>query len=294
MRYNCFVFNCTWRCNLACDYCIYRFTKPDDSGKYKMISYGKHEFEIDGELHWALWLAFLERFRPYHLEFCGGEPTMWDGFLHMTQHLSFDCSYAVTSNTLRTEVIQLLQPRNSLCWTASYHYKRFDDFRHNVDLLQRKGFRTNVTMTITPDNYKEADEMLEAVSGLGVGMTVQPAICEDFSWDDHRDILDHFKSRQGSIPFFINPIDRPLDKRLEPQSACCAGTNYFILFPDGKVYRCLGGAAYRKQEPMGHIRDFTPNAFEHPCEYGCVYSCDLDALNGKWDDADTHLRTAVR
>ena len=259
-----------------------------------MISYGTKEIDVEGELHWAYWLATLERFRPYHLEFCGGEPTCYDGFVHITQHLAYDCSYAVTSNTLKTDVIKYMQPRNSLCWTASYHYKMFDSFRLNVDLLKRKGFKVNVTMTITPDNWKEADEMLASIASYGVGMTVQPAITEDFSWDDHKDILDQFRKRQSEIPFSVNPIDRPLDKRLEPQSACSAGTNYFILFPDGKVYRCLGGVAYRQQKPMGHILDFQPNAFEHPCDFGCVYSCDLDALRGKWDDAETHLRTAAR
>lgn len=277
---------------MACEYCIYRFTKPDEKGYYKLIAYGDKEFDIEGELHWAFWLACLERFRPYHLEFCGGEPTMWGGFVHMTQHLASDCSYAVTSNTLLTEIIKYLQPRNSLCWTASYHYKQFDTFRNNIELLKRIGYKVNVTMTITPDNWKEADELITSIKSLNVGMTIQPAIMEEYSWHDHNDVLEHFRKRQSNDNcFFINPVERPLDRELEPQAACSAGTNYFALFPDGKVYRCLGNVAYRKKGFMGNILDFQPNSFEHPCETGCIYSCDLDALKGKWDNAEVHQKT---
>jgi len=286
MKRNAFVFFNTWRCFLNCSYCDYKTKDYADDGSYTLECFG-NSFRIDEEYHWAYWLALLNRFRPYHLDFCGGEPLIYDGLLEMIDHFPRGCTWAMTSNTLASEVIKRISPIGSVAWTASDHFTREDMFINNLWILRRKGFSVRVTMVFTPENYKAVLDKMKRYQEMKIGINLHPLFKQGFSWYDHNNVYDEVKQKavemnnNNSINFI-----GAINKRFKGEGrhpACPGGANFFSLSPDGKVYRCVSSYVVLNKEPIGHIKDVEPSKLAQPCEGGCVFTCDFDCRGGRWE-----------
>jgi len=277
-----FIFSPTWKCGQNCSYCDYR-TEDINDKSYKLKCFGE-EHIINGEYPWAYWMVVLDRFRPYHIEFTGGEPTLYDGFEQLLTYIPRDCSWAVTSNTLNTEVLETLSPSGSKGWTASYHFRQHDKFIKNYLLLRRKGFLVSVTLVLTPENHKEVEKVARDMTSKNIIVNIHPILQQGHDWYKHNEIYEHFKKlkaelcQNGGTYRFV-----PIAKRWTSDGAvdaCPAGTNYFVLWGDGRVFRCYLDAI--KGIDMGKIETLEPHRLEYPCDGGCIFPCDKECQSREW------------
>lgn len=286
MKRNAFVFFNTWRCFLECPYCDYQATNFKENGGYTLECFG-NTYPIEEEYHWAYWLALLDRFRPYHLDFCGGEPLIYDGILEMVDHFPNGSTWAITSNTLASALIKRISPIGCVSWTASDHFIQEDKFVNNLWVLRRKGFHVRVTMVFTPENYQTVLDKMNLYRQMNIGINLHPLFKQGFSWHEHNDIFNQVREKalelkQDNAVNFVGSIHKEF-KGEGKHPACPGGSNFFALSPDGKVYRCVSGYVVLNRPPLGHIRDFEPFKLAQPCEGGCVFSCDFDCRGGRWE-----------
>lgn len=287
MKKNAFVFFNTWRCFLHCKYCDYSTKDYDDKGGYTLECFG-NSYRIEEEYHWAYWLALLNRWRPYHLDFCGGEPLIYEGIIELLEHFPPESTWAITSNTLATPVIKRINPTHNIAWTASDHFTKEDTFINNLWILRKKGFSLRVTVVFTPDNYNDVLAKMKIYREMKIGVNLHPMFKQGFSWHEHADIYNEVKQKafelnsDNAINFVANIEKEFKGKGSHP--ACPGGSNYFSLSPDGKIYRCVSSYVVLNRPPLGHIKDMEPTKLAQPCDGGCVFTCDFDCRSGRWED----------
>lgn len=276
------IFIPTWRCQLNCSYCDYSTKCKEGEKGYKVQAFG-NEFFIKEEMHWAYWLALLARFKPYHIEFTGGEPTMWEGIVEFISHLPDDSSWAMTSNTLIEKACQLITPSKTLCWTASYHFHHKDQFRDNLKLLRLRGFPLAVTMVATPKNEEKVLEMMDEFEDGNIAVNIHPMITKGFEWGADKVIIDRLRKRAMQSNNENMRVVDLIRKTWQPDGAygeCVAGCNYFTLFPDGQVYRCYADALTERRQ-MSTIWNVELNKEALPCDGGCIFPCDIEVREGR-------------
>jgi MoaA/NifB/PqqE/SkfB family radical SAM enzyme len=282
-----FIFIPTFRCQLKCSYCDYSWKVIEQDKEYQLEAFG-HKWIITEELNWAYWLYALSRFRPYHLSFTGGEPTLWNGIVDFIEHIPRTCSWDITSNTLIDWAIDKILPVNIRTWTASYHYHHTDDFLKNIKLLRVKGFPVTVTLVLRHDNIEKVKEAIALFSKSFIRTNIHPMLKKGYSWDDYPDTLP-------ALQEYVKTIDKEklvkiiwqIRKTFEPDGAkekCAAGMNFFTLFPDGSAWRCYSHALNAGKPPLGKIWEVNKTESKTPCDGGCIFPCDIDCQN------DEHLK----
>lgn len=269
-----FVFIPTWRCNLKCSYCDYETGRRKHAGGYGLVAFGK-KMMIGPEIEWPVWLYLLNRFRPYHLDLTGGEPLRYDGLADFMAHLPVWSTWGITSNTLVGD-LKGFKPLNCKGWTASYHYHSSDRFFRNLSILRDQGFNVRVTIVLTPENEKRARTAIGRMNEQGFGVNIHPILKQGFDWGKHSRIWDEFKAMDdGKWIMFISDIPQKFIEIDWPKpQACRAGTDYFVLFPDGMVYRCY--TMILRGKPLGHIKEVIPFKEAQPCKIRCQFPCDLE------------------
>jgi MoaA/NifB/PqqE/SkfB family radical SAM enzyme len=265
------IFVPTWKCNLSCSYCYYKVSHIDKGG-YKLSLCG-HEREVGQELGWQDWLAYLDRFAPFHLEITGGEPLMYHDLAKITESLPNGCKWSITSNTLLTEAVRKISKKDCVCWTASYHYGEDDKFLYNLVMLRKAGIYPKVTLVITPGSYALALRKIEWFTGMGYGVNVHPVQDMTDVWQGLDDLWNEIQCMQG-----VNVV-RNIPKKWTPEgsSSCVAGKEYLCVHPDGQVLRCLSQTI--SGSSIGHIKDFELYKEPKPCAGGCVFPCDRATKN---------------
>lgn len=267
-----FIFIPTWRCNLAkCSYCDYS-TKKNGNG-YELTAFDK-KINVGPEIQWPVWLYLLERFRPYHLDLTGGEPLCYKELPEFMAHLPVCSTWAITSNSLMGD-LRKFETMNCDAWTASYHYHSDEKFFKNLEILAEGAFGPRATLVLSPDNIETVKNAIERVTGLGVGVNIHPVLKQGFDWGKYPEIWDEFKAMDdGKRILFISDIPTSFaDLKWPRAQACGAGMDYFVLFPDGMVYRCY--TMILKGKPLGHIKDLVPSSEPKPCEIRCRFPCDI-------------------
>ncbi|MBW2081683.1 MAG: radical SAM protein [Deltaproteobacteria bacterium] len=256
----------TWRCNLRCSYCDYRTVKKE--GGYELKAFDQ-VWHFGEEISWPAWLVYLNRFRPYHLELTGGEPTMYKHLPDLLAHVPCDSSWAITSNTLND--VRLFEPGNCKFWTASYHYHSREKFLANIDWLKRRGFPLRVTLVMTPENAEHMFGVMRDFRKQEVMVNVHPVLKQGFSWKEHEELIAKMRTLHDGV--WVNFVeDVPKEWKPRRYSNCNAGGKYFALMPDGTVLRCYSALLWHGS--LGHVSDFEPSSLFRPCGKQCVFHCD--------------------
>ena len=265
----------TWRCNLSCTYCDY--TPEGDA-----VECFSKRHEFGDALSAETWLKELARFAPYKLEFTGGEPTAYAGFVDLVGGVGNSNCWSITSNTLLTKVIEKIDFTHCADWTASYHYHNDDVFVNNclyiLDKIRHNHAVPRVTMVLTPDNKDMLLDKVEMFAANKLPVNVHPMLKEGFSWDDHREIYESVKAICTSpMRAFIDDI--PDHFAGDHNETCSAGRNYFMLLPDGRVWRCYSvilDETLAGTSPF--IWDYKPTDGE--CNIDCMFPCDRQVHRG--------------
>lgn len=259
------IFIPTWRCQLRCKYCDYRIDKEGRLHAFDKVK------TLGAELNWWEWVRYFERFEPCLLEMTGGEPTIYPDLDKLLSHISAQSRWAVTSNTLNTDMIKRLPTHNCLAWTASYHYHSDDTFLTNLFILRGKRVMPRITIVITPENYETGLQKIALFKNEGYGINVHPVLKQGFDWEAHRDVWDAMhKVADGAQ---INVIGEISDSwEAERHEICEAGGDYFMVMSDGQVLRCY--SQLLTDDAGTHISEFKPVMQPMPCSMDCMFPCD--------------------
>lgn len=257
----------TMKCNLACPVCHFKVEKLP--GGYGFWGYKKFH-EINAEVPWHYWIQHLNKYRPYHLEFTGGEPTIYPGFRDLVAHIPQESTWAITSNTLMKDVHDLPIDRCT-DWTASYHWQD-SPFFYNCQQLNRKmkgHFR--VSFVVEFKRVKECIDKALQAQRMGFAVNVLRELNEGVDWKGTKewDQVSALTKRK------INVVDEDIPPSYEFESgfSCMGGAIYFCLMPDGKVYRCYSDAMRGRQ--IGEVSTYVPPTLPEDCTEPCL-GCALD------------------
>jgi sulfatase maturation enzyme AslB (radical SAM superfamily) len=278
------IFIPTFRCQRKCFYCDYRWKTIEEHRSYSMKAFG-HDWMFREELHWAYWLTALYKWKPYHLEITGGEPTLWIGLIELIDHLPKACTWSITSNSLNDGVIDSMEPSCCKGWAASYHYDDTDKFMTNLKLLRMKGFPIKVTLVLTPHNIQKVKESMEMFSEKFIRVSVHPLLKQGHNWSDNEDVLTDIqeyikKNDPEKLIEIITDIPKEY-KPLGPIDECMAGSRYVTAFPDGRIFRCYTHALSEQRPPLGHVKDVQLRSESYSCDSGCIFPCDKCCREGR-------------
>jgi MoaA/NifB/PqqE/SkfB family radical SAM enzyme len=258
----------TMRCNLKCSYCHFRVDQHKTS--YEWEGYGKAH-KVSGEVKWTDLVAFLKKVGPAHIEFSGGEPTLYRGFKELVANIPHGSRWAITSNTL-------IDPKGTdlskcMFWTASYHAGgNREKFIENVKWLRDNYGRVAVSFVVPfADVDKTLIKALEYRSDLGVQVNLLRELNPGISWTD----TEEWKKLEAMKHFGFNVVEDDIPESYEFSGGwlCHGGESYVAVMPCGNVYRCYSEAM--DGEPIGTIWDFEPDSEPYECHRDC-YGCAAD------------------
>lgn len=265
------IFIPTWRCQLSCPYCDYRI-----KGGY-LHCFGR-KIKLGMERHWMDWIKDLERFDPFLLEMTGGEPTMYNGLENLLASLPKKSEWAMTSNTLNS--VDKLPGNNCISWTASYHYHSDKLFLDNCKRLKDKGIPVKITMVITPENFKTVKKKIKFFRKKFL-IHIHPVLKKGFDWREYPNIWKDMHKLESKKVKVIKDIDSHWKEKRYKE--CNAGGYYFMVFPNGRVFRCY--SAILGQGDLGYIWDYKPDYKLRECGYPCVFPCDeMPVKKGEIDE----------
>lgn len=247
----------TMRCNLRCSYCHFKH------GQNGFEAYGKFH-EISSELNWQDWLQYFNRWRPYFLEFTGGEPLMWKGFKNFIAHIPARCSWAITSNTLLD--VTSIPSKKCKSWTASYHYEAKEKFEKNMEILKARGFPVSVSVVAKFGNIKDCIAEAFYFSSLGYRVNILRELNPNINWEGTEQWRQIVALRAKG--FNVVEDDIPPKYDFPKGFVCLAGKNYVCAMPDGKIYRCYSQAMLG--EPMGNIENVELLNKASECDCPCL------------------------
>jgi MoaA/NifB/PqqE/SkfB family radical SAM enzyme len=269
---NTFLMMPTMRCNFSgapgCVYCHFKVQAIKDD-VYSWKGYGKIH-HIEREVRWFDWLRYLDRFRPYHLEFSGGEPLMYKDFKQLVAHIPDGSTWAITSNTILDTAG--ISPVNCVAWTASYHGMRKNIFLDGLDNLRRHGFHPSVSIVA---EFKKIDQaVIDAMffHGKGYQVNLLRELNPGVNWEHTKEW--HALEAMQKLGFNVVEADIPPKYEFESGFECTAGQNYFCAMPDGSIYPCYSRAMDTVM-PLGFIEDFQPLSKAQECRSKCM-GCALD------------------
>jgi len=254
------------RCQLKCEYC--HFKTEAHKIPYKWAGYGK-EHMIEQEITAKAALAFLEPFLPYHVEFSGGEPLLWQGFKEFVAGIPPGGRWAITSNTL--EPVDEIDFKRCMCWTASCHHD-IPRFRENLALV-RAHVPAAVSFVVCKDmrDIESKAKLAQEYKDMGVRPNILRELNPGVAWEGSKE-WDAVLDLRVKKNFHVIEDEIPPDYNFKSGFLCYAGQRYMAIMPDGKVYRCYSEAM--DGEPMGDVStgvvlDAAPHECRRPC-FGCA------------------------
>lgn len=261
---NTFLFIPTMKCNLSCPVCHFKVKNQREG--YTWIGYNK-EHKIEEELKWYEWMVYLNRFRPYHLELTGGEPTIYPGIEKLIAHIPGDSTWAMTTNGM-TDISKWCFSRCRHI-TISYHgiKERFED---NVRRLKDK-VPMSISFVVEKDKVKQRIEEASIFVKQKYQVNMLRELNQGVDWTEGNE-WEELKNytKKG---FRVVEDDIPPRYEFDKGFLCMGGANYFTAMPDGRVYRCYSDAMVGNG--MGHIKSFEPYHRPKECYLPCL-ACALD------------------
>lgn len=239
----------TMTCNLKCGYC---------GSKYLPNSKGGNKYPT--ELDVTEWIDFLNDRAPYHLELSGGEPTFYSGFAELIACVPKDSEWAITSNT-QMDGVDKLDLSRCVDWTASYHEAaNLPIFFYNLEYLKKK-VPVSVSMVFSKKNWQDqittAMEIIDLEIRVNMIRAVGPDRPDDKIWGEAKQVNC----------ILVDDIKLILEHGFE----CQTGHDYFMVAPDGSVFRCVSDFYYG--DPVGSIESgwVVSDVCHNPCMH-----CDKD------------------
>jgi len=256
----------TMRCNLKCEYCHFKVENVE--GGYTWEGYGK-EHRIENEVSPHDVLDFLLKNKPFHLEFSGGEPTLWKGFKELVNSIPEGNTWAVTSNTLGN--VDEIDFANCKAWTASYHGVNLEKFEKNIFSIRDRFPYIFVNIVAQKSNVDEAVRRAFHFMARGVRPNILRELNPGVDWRESKewDFLADLKT----VGMNIVEDDIPPSFDFAAGYTCHGGESYFAVMPDGSLYRFYSEAI--RGESIGKINEYEKNDEMYRCFKPCL-GCAMD------------------
>ena len=225
---------------------------------------GGTKYTVEKELHWKDMLAKLSMFGTMSFEFTGGEPLKYDGIQSLLNALPF---WSMTSNTLHS--LEGINFKKCAGWTASYHPhvsdKAKDKFMSNIEFIKSFGIRTSVTMVATPQNLEKVLKDTQDFKKAGFGVNIHPYYDDcNFDWAKFPKEQEILMKNE-----FLRYADRFFNYgSVKGSPNCYAGKDYFVVAPDGFIYRCVTEMVF------GGKALSNPSDSLYKCTRDCIVCCD--------------------
>ncbi len=251
----------TWRCSLHCPYCQYLLQEDGLSMKYGGSG---RIYKVKKELNSNELLNLLNSFKADVYEFTGGEPLRFNGIEQVLNNLP---KWAITSNTLHS--IETIDFSKCFFWTASFHPHisdiGIDKFVLNVQKIKQKGVPTAITLVAKPDTVQKVLMWSDRFYQKGFMVNIH-AYYEDptFSWEKYP--VEWKRLRKSP---FLKYNERFFSlSGVKGSEKCHGGKDYFVIGPDGKIFRCVTDMLFH-----GRVLDKISDNF-YGCKQNCYPSCD--------------------
>lgn len=266
-------------CNYSCPYCIWNRFTPQE---YKKAYHG-----------WAEWHRVFDAFPPSAFTITGGEPFLYKDLVPLIER--FPAKHLISCLVSNLELIDISAfgtlKRREFRIMASFHPSMTTEARFLERLLALKtaGFR-NVTVNFVAypeylDRIREFKKYFETKSGFYFRVDTYKDPVREYR-DDELSLVQELKSEGIIAP---DRTDRYDFNDLSPKT-CRGGSSYFIVIPNGNVYRCMEGYYYTECEPykdkrgqgddffLGNVFDgsFKPLKKKGICHSPCAELCDIE------------------
>jgi len=266
---NVFLMFPTMRCNLRCSYCHFGWHNDKDGGGYTWTGYGK-EHRIEREARWYELTMFLNKYRPYKLEFSGGEPTLYPDFKRLVNSVPEDSLWAITSNAMfAADLLEDMDFHRCQGWTVSHH-KDSPIFERNIHRL-RNATSMAISIVVTFADVTSALQRAWRYKERGYQVNLLRELNPGVSWEGTKEW--DLVAAHREYGFNVVESDIPPSFKFDRGYECFGGSHYMAIMPDGKVYRCYSHAMLG--EPIGDIWDLETEPPPYQCWSECL-GCALD------------------
>jgi MoaA/NifB/PqqE/SkfB family radical SAM enzyme len=257
------VWNISSKCNYSCPYCGNEISKK----AYENLTYPAPD----------LWAKAWNRIEEeLIIDITGGEPLLWEGLIDFIYLLDEDKRVAITTNgrVNLTEFVQKVPPQKCINMTMSYHPSQHVDLHYfigKVLMLKNRGFNVNVNFVAYPEQMWIIPELIKVFSQHDILMNVDPYL--------QNSETPYYTFNESEIVFlkqYITGNRKVCFERRKLSSMCDAGSGYFVVMPNGDVYRCI-----TKSFQEASIGNFLDEEFKlmtgpSPCQTSCIFGCDMD------------------
>jgi MoaA/NifB/PqqE/SkfB family radical SAM enzyme len=262
----------TFRCNLNCPYCDVSGGRAPKDGFYI-----KNWREMEGKY----WIEMLEKAPPAIFHMTGGEPFLYKDFYHVLNNLPKKHLFFVVSNlTMPVEKFLKSAPLGQLLsFSASLHPSApnfsLREFVNKLDKLRDAGVNTYVNYVAYPEQINHVPRLRRILENHNTAFNVDPFVSETYEYTaEEKRAVSTYVTRKRELGY--NWDDEGVPKY------CSAGQKYFLMLPNGDVYRCHSGFFHHKRDRfyLGNFKEgtFKPYAKPEYCENACVSSCDKDSV----------------
>lgn len=262
-------------CNFKCDYCLNDPIKKNEIGT---------TFEIVKP-------AIDRLKKDYFFVFIGGEPSLNKDFIKIISYVSkkFPVGLYTNMSLPMDELIKNAHPKNFKYIVGSLHVKERDRLNipraqiveeHNK--LKTAGFE-NVYITQVCDDYSlgKFDQLFNSYRDMGI--QIIPTYLKSSPWYRYsytKDQLDKIKKYHETVrysEFFPYEIVKYEDFT---GKECIAGNKYFIIHPNGNMYKCWSDLKFMGnflKEPYFDENVFSNNLVLCDANKGCACPvCPID------------------
>lgn len=271
----------TFKCNYKCPYCIIK-TKA----KYYKKPFSK-------EIGVREWIKIFQKFPPSIVRITGGEPTLFEDFSELANKFPKKHILCITTNLSNIDELKKIK-RRFIFLSTSYHpyMTKIEDFISKAIRLRKKFFSLTAECVAYPHILNDIVKMKEIFSKHDIKLNVDPYIDPEYSYTE--DELKKIKklSVGESIRIRAYGFDFQGYGKIK---ICNAGSNYFVIIPNGDVYTCNAGFYYvtspihkkfRAKKSEFYLGNLFDNTFsrlkeEKICYYPCSEACDIETAKPK-------------
>lgn len=270
----------SFRCNYQCPYCVLHNTKFSPK---------------ETEINWQNWSNALNQFPPSSLAITGGEPFLYSGLLNLLKNLDKKHTVEIYTNlSFPQKLIRAKKFRKDMRVFVSFHPHmiNLDSFKSKVDKLIDFGIEPTVNVVAKPDIIPKLSNYENFFQEMGLDFHVIPMVKPKFGGKRIKMIYQYEENNREKLKKYLNDREKALLKAQKSDyesTDCIGGYKYFLIAPNGDVYRCyteflkdkLNQSKENKEDRkfnLGNIfKNFKPLKKPEPCSLPCSCEADLHA-----------------
>lgn len=296
----------TWRCNYydfkkgtahgaKCPYCVI-FSPMKQEGSY--FEYNSLKRILGPEISakdWSYGLAVATQNKrePSHIEFTGGEPTIYSEFPDLVYLFSkFNrATIAITSNSSQIRLIKnIFEYPNGfdsdkfVAWTGSWHpsaNKNIDKFIENLKYIQRiiGEYKVSTTIVLHESTFDSIEQDIDKLNENGIRNQIHLYLKEGFS------ITDDYESNKKLNELYIKLQNKnkqyveswkDSNPGLGDSRECLSSNKAVTVSSDGTVFLCYEHLCSEQNHgPIGIWGDYVLKDKNINCSWTCRYPCDI-------------------